>query len=119
MISIQIPSEDARDTYAACAKLTNNSSLRAKLLLEEERVALRSQLYLTQASAEALYSLLPEDAQNVTNAELAGLYSRVFVKRRALGIYERLKSLAPFRRCPLCGQRDVKTLDHYLPREFL
>lgn len=26
-------------------------------------------------------------------------------------------SSARFGRCPLCGQRDVKTLDHYLPRE--
>ena len=53
MISLQSPPESAATTYAACAALTKDPSLRAKLALETDRVAQRSQLYLIQASNEA------------------------------------------------------------------
>jgi hypothetical protein len=31
-------------------------------------------------------------------------------------VYDKLMSLAYYGKCPLCGQRDVSTLDHYLPK---
>jgi hypothetical protein len=90
--------------------------LREALKTEGVRVAQRSEDYLSKAAAEKLYSMAPDNAQNVSNAKLAELYDRVLVKGGERDTYDKLKSLARFGRCPLCGQRDVKTLDHYLPR---
>jgi 5-methylcytosine-specific restriction endonuclease McrA len=116
MISIATPSDSAQEVYAACAEGTKNLALKKGLKAEAVRVGQRSQLYLSKAAAEELYLLNCDNAQNVSNAELANLYERALLKSRIGGTYELIKSLPRLARCPLCGQRDVKTLDHYLPR---
>jgi 5-methylcytosine-specific restriction endonuclease McrA len=116
MISIATPSDSAQQIYTACAERTQDPVLRAALKAEGVRVTQRSEIYLSKAAAEKLYSMTPDNAQNVSNTKLAELYERVLVKGGERSTYDRLKSLARFARCPLCGQRDVKTLDHYLPR---
>ena len=118
MISIALPSDSVEKVYIACAERTEDPVLREALKAEGVRVAQRSNVYLSKAAAEELYSLATDDAKNVSNAKLSELYDRVLVKGGERGTYDRLKSLARFGRCPLCGQRDVKTLDHYLPRIF-
>jgi hypothetical protein len=57
-----------------------------------------------------------ENPAGVTKEELSNVYDRVLVRGKGRPIYDRLKSSAKFRRCPLCGARDVKTLDHYLSK---
>lgn len=46
------------------------------------------------------------------------LYDQKFARKEQGGrkYYDAIKLLAPYGRCPLCGQREVKTLDHYLPK---
>jgi hypothetical protein len=53
---------------------------------------------------------------NVTRAELENLYDRVLVGGGERTAYEAIKKRGRYGRCPYCGQRDVKTLDHYLPK---
>ena len=115
MISIATPSDSAQQVYVACVERTQNLLLRAALRNEEIRVTQRSEAYLSKAATEGLYTLTRDNAQSVPNAKLAELYERVLVRGGERHTYDKLKSLARFARCPLCGQRDVKTLDHYLP----
>jgi hypothetical protein len=68
------------------------------------------------AEASSLYEIDPEDTVHVTTKELAGLYDRVLVKGGGRETYMAIRSATPYGRCPLCGQRDVRTLDHYLPQ---
>lgn len=63
-----------------------------------------------------MHTFLQEAPVHVSSAQLADLYERVLVKGGERPVYDALKARARFRRCPLCGQRDVQTLDHYLPR---
>ncbi len=118
MISIPRPADDAVHVYRACAKRTRDISLKISLLNESQRVGVRSTQYLTQAPLGELYSIVAEAPVNVTSEQMSQLYDRVLVGGGERDIYDRLQSAARFRRCPLCGQRDVKTLDHYLPKSL-
>ena len=57
-------------------------------------------------------------ASSVSSAEMSTLYKGTLSRQgsRARRFYDRLKTAAPNDICPLCGQRVVKTLDHYLPK---
>jgi hypothetical protein len=116
MISISTPLDSAQEVYSACARRTQNPTLRTALEAEGARVVLRSLEYLQKAQAAELYSLTPEGAQNVSDDDLADVYERVLVQGGERSTYDRLKAGARFGLCPLCAQRDVMTLDHYLPR---
>jgi hypothetical protein len=96
--------------FAACAVRTQEVVRRNALLEQRPHVEERAALYLDYAILGTLHELDPMDPINIDPAELGGLYSRVLVKGGERALYLRLRG-------PLCGQRDVKTLDHYLPKD--
>ncbi len=96
------------------AARTRKFELRSALLAVTERVGERASEYLELAAQEELFRLVAEDPDGVSKEDLSNVYDRVLVRGKGRPIYDRLKSAAKFRRCPLCGARDVKTLDHYL-----
>jgi hypothetical protein len=51
----------------------------------------------------------------VTRKEMLKVYDRL-LRGRARRIYDQILLAAPDGRCPLCGSRMVRTLDHYLPK---
>jgi 5-methylcytosine-specific restriction endonuclease McrA len=73
--------------------------------------------YDAKATAGQLHSM-PQSGQcgSVPAKELLKTYNSRMAHPEAPGrhIYDEL-FIVPQRRCPLCGQRDVSTLDHYLP----
>lgn len=50
--------------------------------------------------------------------EMAWLYDNRMVGKSAPGrpVYNAIRNASPQGRCPLCGHRDVTTVDHYLPK---
>ena len=58
------------------------------------------------------------DDKFVQANEMEALYTQRMVKKGSPGrhIYDKLISLPPHGKCPLCGHRTVSTLDHYLPK---
>lgn len=58
-------------------------------------------------------------APHILAGDMQRLYSKGLLRKNsdARKIYERLRVSSPFRVCPLCLHRPVKTLDHYLPKE--
>jgi len=116
MIHLPLPTARIADVYPNCAKRTKDTQLRNSLALEEPRVFARSADYERLAPILSLYRLAQETAIHVTEEELGNLYERVLVKGGERQTYLAIRSSSPFSRCPLCAQRDVQTLDHYLPR---
>ena len=55
---------------------------------------------------------------DVTAKEMSWLYENKMVGKTAPGrpVYDAIKTASPQGRCPLCGHRDVTTVDHYLPK---
>lgn len=114
MISIRCPDDDAETIFKSAAARTRNKDLRKALLALSSRVGERADEYLDLAGDERLFELEAEDPVGVTKLQLYDVYDRVLVNGGERPVYNRLKSGAKFRLCPLCGERDVKTLDHYL-----
>ena len=56
---------------------------------------------------------------HVTGTEMKNLYTGTFRRKetRTRDIYNRIKAMPKLGICPLCGQRVVATLDHYLPQD--
>jgi hypothetical protein len=117
MLAVDRPVEDAGAIFEACATRTRGVELRAALLAQRPHVEARAELYLQHAVLGTLVDLEPEDPVDIDPTDLSGLYGRVMVKGGERPLYLRLRGASRFNRCPACGQRDVKTLDHYLAKD--
>lgn len=117
MLAVDRPVDDAGAVFAACATRTRDVLLRAALLAQRANVEARAALYCQHADLGSLFGLAPEDPVDVDANELSGLYNRVLVKGGERPLYLKLRGASRFNRCPTCGQRDVKTLDHYLAKD--
>ncbi len=117
MQTVALPEEDAGELFAACATRTRSVADRTALLLQRPHVEARAASYLEHANRAALHEFAIEVPVGIPAAELSGVYDRVLVKGGERSTYVKLKGAARYGRCPLCAQRDVKTLDHYLTRE--
>jgi hypothetical protein len=116
MYHLPLPAAQIAELYPNCANRTDNLPLRTALLLEGARVLERSAIYNHMAQASTLYQIAQEDAVHVSNAQLGNLYERVLVNGGERATYLAIRGTTLFGRCPLCAQRDVGTLDHYLPK---
>lgn len=113
------PDFTARATFEKCIASLHSGPLKDKLNLVIDNVAAAEAEYLEQGARTALFTITPADnvGGRVTRAEMERLYSGTFVKSvRTRTIYNAIKKLPENDTCPLCGQRTVSTLDHYLPQ---
>jgi len=117
MLAIALPDDDAGLVFAACATRTQNAAKRTALLAQRPHVEDRAEQYLEHAVAGTLHEFDPVEPDGIEAAELSGLYGRVLVKGGERPLYLRLRGRSRYNRCPLCGQRDVKSLDHYLSKD--
>lgn len=111
------PLQNAGITYSICISRVRNPILRQHLTNLCELVEIAAIDYDSKASNCELHAVLPSgQCGDVSAQELAKVYKNRMAKPTAPGrsIYEQLM-IVPQGRCPLCGQRDVSTLDHYLP----
>lgn len=118
MRALKKPSQDPGEVYALCNSRVNRPEL--KLLLDALRESVESAAsdYDSAASNGGLHTIRGTSAVGgVSKEELVKIYKDRMAKVGVPGrpVYDDL-ILAPVnRRCPLCGQRDVSTLDHVLP----
>lgn len=116
MYHLQLPAHQIVDLYPNCVNRTDNEVLRLSLMAESERVFSRSATYHELAQILQLHRIQEEGAIHVSNADLGNLYDRVLVNGGEYHVYRSIRRNCHFGRCPLCAQRDVRTLDHYLPK---
>lgn len=117
MLVVAVPNEDAGAVFAACATRTQSIVKRLALLAQRPHVVERAEQYIEHAIAGSLHDFDPVEPDGIDAAELSGLYGRVLVKGGERPLYLRLRGRSRYNRCPLCGQRDVKSLDHYLSKD--
>lgn len=94
-----------------------NTELAARLEAACPEVDAAAGQYAAAAAAGTLSAAGPFVLSDIDNAEMSKHYDARFAAARSAGraVYDQLRAFAAGR-CPFCGNRPVKTLDHYWPK---
>lgn len=115
------PPYAARATLELCIESIQSEALTDRLELIAEAIEDAEAAYIENGDQQTLFSIpqtLGIDG-HVSVAEMKRVYKDTFAKSvRTRDIYDQIKKLPPNDICPLCGQRTVSTLDHYLAQSL-
>jgi hypothetical protein len=120
MLSVVKPQHTARSTLELCANHVQDDAKSIRLLGIATVVEAAELDYLAKGATSQLHLIQPTQlvGEWVIGDEMVSLYTGNLAKKNtaARHIYDSLKSAAPHSICPLCAQRVVTTLDHYLSK---
>lgn len=120
MKTLPEPAFGAREVLDSCADSIRDAGLSARLRQVVPTMDAAEGKYRCLAPESRLFEIAAAASVDgiVTATEMSTLYKGTFSRAgsRNRHFYDRLKLAAPNGICPLCGQRAVKTLDHYLPK---
>jgi hypothetical protein len=121
MWKIPSPRQSVEDSTRACTSKMQNRGL-ARRVCESTQEIQTAVDALTSAATNAIsYALDSEDFKlsSVADDEMEKMYTSHMASASGGGrhVYDSIKLLAPYGTCPMCGQRDVTTLDHHLPKK--
>lgn len=120
MRKLDLPTIAVKDTLAACLNGVSSVNLKQRVQAVGHTLQAAEDTYLALGKNGELYSIpIAEDvAGQVSGDEMKALYTQYFVPEKKPGrnLYNKLKSAPKHSICPLCGQRVVSTLDHYLAK---
>jgi hypothetical protein len=119
MIRLHPPSFGIKEVVQACLSTTR---VDRKKIVNSALPCLESSEsdYQKHGEKGELDKIIPPDPNSLPPAEqeVRWLYENKLLDKnqQARCYYDRIISSAPGRLCPLCAQRDVSTIDHYLPK---
>lgn len=114
------PAYTARDVVDLCTRSIQNEDLKDQLGRIGDQIENAENEYIQRAANEQLFSIAPSNhVGGVTGDEMKRVYSGTFARsKRTRPIYDKIKKLSANDICPMCGQRTVGTIDHYLPQSL-
>lgn len=119
MLKLPKPTLLTATVYADCISSTQSALKKAKLSACAPLI-LQAETELDSKVTKGLVHTIARETMvngNVTVSELKYVYTGQMVGHTNGRIhYDKLILSAPHNLCPLCGHRDVDTLDHYLPK---
>lgn len=120
MKNLPEPDFNVQGVLESCAAGLRDKGLARRLVGVLPTLEAAEQDYVALGPGARLFEIATSDdvAGSVSSAEMSKLYKGTLSRQgsRSRRFYDRLKTAAPNDICPLCGQRVVKTLDHYLPK---
>ncbi|RWQ28087.1 MAG: hypothetical protein E5Y88_29890 [Mesorhizobium sp.] len=114
------PAYAARDILDQCAQSIRDEDLTIRLALIGDQVEEAETAYVEHGKNETLFSIMQSGGiGDVTGDEMKRVYKGTFAKSKSTRhIYDAIKKLSPNDICPMCAQRTVGTLDHYLAQSL-
>ena len=116
MRKLVVPTCDACVSLETCISNLRDAVLRSKLTAIKPTIIAAETAYKNCGTNGNFYTIAEKTmvAGRVTVKEMERLYKGTFSRKksRARRIYDEIKTASGI--CPLCAQRDVSTLDHYL-----
>jgi len=108
---------EAETVFLDCISRIEDLDLRGRLEGIAETIVASSDEFDRRASTAALHEILQSIGVDgiVTKDEMNDVYTRM-VSGPGRKHYDAIKQSAPNSKCPLCAHRNVKTLDHVLPK---
>lgn len=121
MQKIEPPEFLALSVFEDCIPIKKNADVKSRLKVITQLITDAENAYKEKAKSSSFHETGTESgiANVVTTAEMEDLYVSVFARKSSpvRKKYYDVLMLAPDNgTCPMCGQRDVSTLDHYLPK---
>jgi hypothetical protein len=120
MLKIDLPMFSETDVFEDCIAV-KEEPVRSRLKGIAAYVASAADNYKEKAKSLTFHLIKTEDGVggSVSTSEMTDLYKSVFARKSSpvrVKYYDELRLAPDHGRCPMCGQRDVSTLDHYLPK---
>lgn len=120
MIKLEKPEFSQVDIIDDCISNMQDGLLKKNIIESKKEIIGESIKYDEKACRGDLSSILVHNKlkSGATKNEMTKLYDRKFVPKGEGGrkYYDAIKLLSPNKKCPYCAQREVSTLDHYLPK---
>ncbi len=120
MKSLPLPKFTVREVLDVCVSGVRDRGHALRLASVMPAVEAAEGEYLRLGLQARLFEVeqTPDVAGVISSLEMSKLYKGNLARKgsRSRRFYDRLKMAAPGDICPLCNQRVVKTLDHYLPK---
>lgn len=120
MIKLEKPEFNQGDIIDDCISNMQDGLLKQQILASKNEIIEESANYDQKACTGELSSIAVHSTlrSGATKDDMVKLYDRKFVPKGEGGrkYYDAIKLLSPNLICPYCAQRDVDTLDHYLPK---
>jgi hypothetical protein len=121
MRKLQKPQLTITDVYKDCVSGVRGDALRNQLKAILPDIQSAENDYSAKATANLLHQVSRQnDVNGISQKVLKKLYTGQMAKKGRPGRhhYNKLLKAVPNKRCPLCAQGRVKTLDHYLPKQY-
>jgi hypothetical protein len=109
-----------REALSLCIQSIRDRELTDRLALIADQVEAAESAYVLRGDQEELF-LIPQTLGigGITVNEMKRVYKDTFAKSaRTRNIYDKIKKLPVNDICPMCGQRTVSSLDHYLAQSL-
>ena len=120
MWTVPIPACSADEAYQTCISRVRDQDLKRRLEGAREEIRRVDVSYRKAGIDRDFSELRPESCgvARVSAEEMMRVYNGRMAAHGSPGraIYDAIKVCSPDGLCPLCGQRVVATLDHYLPK---
>lgn len=121
MMVIECPKYKARTVFEECIHIKRNKDLKVRLGGVTKHITAAETAYREQSKTLSFYKIKTAlgVGKAVSTAEMENLYVTVFARKSSpvrRKYYDELMLIPENGTCPMCGQRDVSTLDHYLPK---
>lgn len=114
------PTEDAKKVFLECISNTRDDALRKKLESCAPEIAAAAIDYDSKKSNDEVHLIPSTDNVGgiITAEEMKKLYNNKLVNKKGQGrkYYDRIMVSPKNGICPICGHREVSTLDHYLSK---
>ena len=110
----------ARDALNLCVESIRDEALTNRLALIVDQVEAAEAVYIQHGDQQALFQIQQTlGIGGLSVEEMKRVYKDTFAKSaRTRNIYDRIKKLPANDICPICGQRTVGSLDHYLAQSL-
>jgi len=120
MWSLERPAHSARSTFEICISRVRDPGLAVRLAAATPTIVAASAQFDRAARHSRLHEIVAHNTvdPDITVEEMNKVYTQRMAKSGAPGrdVYDEIFASSPNGRCPLCMQRSVATLDHYLPK---
>ncbi|MGK0307259.1 MAG: hypothetical protein ACI8RP_000210 [Urechidicola sp.] len=120
MKKIDKPNFSVADVLLDCIDNLQNQTLKQELIDSTNQFTIAETDFDNKISSNTLYQI-PQNAiisDTINESVLKGIYTDRMVNKKNIGrvYYDSIFISAPNGRCPFCSVKQVRALDHYLPK---